>query len=59
MRITCTGPGGERFEAEGTCYRGTPENVKEAAREERSAIQRALETWCKTVKANAKDAKED
>lgn len=61
MKITCTGPNGETFEGQATLL-----ICKVAGREaqatthnlyEREAVQKALETWCKIVGADPKNAK--
>ncbi len=44
MRITCTGPNGEKFEAE--TDNAMPEKFSHNI-DERTAVQKALETWCR------------
>lgn len=54
VRIECSGPNGETFEAETAV---NPYNNPTGASNEREAIQKALETWCNTfgVKVAAQD----
>ena len=58
MRITCTGPNGEKFEAETTMYRGNWEDVERISASERTDIYSCLRKWSETVKAKLSDAKE-
>ena len=59
MKITCTGPNGERFEGETSQYRGNPEDVERLGQHERADVYSCLRKWAETVKATAKDAKEN
>lgn len=54
MKITCTGPNGERFECETTSYRGNPEDVERMTRDERNDIYSFLRKWAETVKSTEK-----
>ena len=57
MKIECSGPNGETFEAETTINPANGTNSKEAAEQERVAIQKALDTWCEMIAKGAEGEK--
>jgi hypothetical protein len=56
MKIECSGPNGEKFEAVGAESHGNDMRQSVRNSEDRMAMQHALETWCATVKANKQNA---
>ncbi len=57
MKITCSGPSGEKFEASGAAWMGgRVSDCDSANRSDRESMQKALETWCEAVKADKEKA---
>jgi hypothetical protein len=61
VKVTCTGPKGEKFEGQTSEWRANLPGWEETASDhnyaERASLQQALETWCNSLGVDPKTAK--